>query len=249
MNNEEKNIEEQGAAPESAPKTSWWAKLATGVKAGIIAAAALVVIVPIVLVLVLGGNGNDGGNNGGDNGGSNGGAAEISYSVTVKDNDGAPVSGVKVAFILKNGTALNATTDANGKATPVTNKNIASVKITYVPEEYEAYSKLNVSQNFAEDGSLSVTLTKLPPYIVKIVDQNDDAVVGASVMICVSGNEGMCVPMPTTDANGESSIIVQPNTYMAKIATLPEGYTVDDISKYYEMDGYTVTIIVTKTAE
>ena len=97
MNNEEKNIEEQGTAPEST-NTSWWSKLATGVKAGIIAAAALVVIIPIVLILALGGKGNAGDGGNGDNGGNNGGSSEISYSVTVKDNEGKPIEGAVVSF-------------------------------------------------------------------------------------------------------------------------------------------------------
>ena len=62
MNNEEKNI--QAEQPEEVKKPTladWWKKLATGAKAGIITALSLIVIGPIVLVIALGGNGDNGG--------------------------------------------------------------------------------------------------------------------------------------------------------------------------------------------
>ena len=67
MNNEEKNVQEQNNQETAKfDFAAWWSKLATAAKAGIIAGVAVIVIVPIILALVLGGGTNNGGaNNGG----------------------------------------------------------------------------------------------------------------------------------------------------------------------------------------
>ena len=253
MNNEEKNIEEQGTAPESTPKTSWWAKLATGVKAGIIAAAALVVIIPIVLIIALGGNGNTGDGGNGDNGGNNGCSSEISYSVTVKDNEGNPIAGAVVSFYIKNNVlaAKDVKTDASGKATPSIKAKFVAVKVTDIPFGYE-YSNLNVMQDLV-DGELNITIQKLPYYTVKIIDQNNNAVVGAKVQMC---SDNACFTFDNlTDENGETKTHRYESgyNYEAKILSLPNGYMVvgdENFDTYYDFEyDNTVTITVTKTAE
>lgn len=247
MNNEEKNIEEQGAAPE-ANGGSWWAKLAIGAKAGIIAAAALIVIVPIVLVFALGGNSQGNGNEG-ENGGENGSVDEkITYTVTVKNEDGQPVKGAKVTFQTSGGTEMPWTTDANGVAT-YKSADTVKVKVTAIPSGY-TYSKLEAVQTFDANGNLEVVLSKLdlPDWTIKVVDQDGNAIAGVQVQMCAD----VCLRPQTTDSEGCAVYVDYEGDYHAqlsyeKIEDLPEGYTVDRaIDAYYDFVDGVATITLTK---
>ena len=249
MNNEEKNI--QAEQPEEVKKPTfadWWKKLATGAKAGIIAALSLIVIVPIVLVIALGGNGdNDGNGDGGD--------GDKTIEVTVVDTDGNPVEGVEVQFM----TAAmplpqKPKTDANGKVT-TDNKDVIKVKVTEIPDDVYTYSKLKEEQEIPSDGKLTITLEKLPEWVVKVVDQDDNGVEGVMVQICDTSCR-MAIP---TDENGVAIFIEPASDFHALINRIPEGYTedaesadgFDDVLEkpYYNFDGNTVVIVITKTAE
>lgn len=244
MNNEEKNI--QAEQPEEVKKPTiadWWKKLATGAKAGIIAALSLVVIVPIVLVIALGANADNGGN--GDGGSGDG---DKSIVVTVVDEDGNAIEGVELRFIKATTPLPKTTTDANGKAT-TTNKDVTKVKIIRVPSGY-SYSQEGVEYNIPDDGKLTITVEKIPPFVVRVVDQYGNAVVGAAIQVCKSGDAGQCVPLGSTDENGVATSDGYEGDYEAKIQNLPDGYkTPDNAPEYYPLAGNEVTIEVIKTAE
>ncbi|MBE6533139.1 MAG: hypothetical protein E7676_06550 [Ruminococcaceae bacterium] len=243
MNNEEKNI--QAEQPEEVKKATfgdWWKKLATGAKAGIIAALSVVVIVPIVLVIALGGNGDNGGN--GD--GGNGGDGDKSIVVTVVDDEGNAVKDVEMSLITaKMPLPQKQKTDADGKVT-TTNKEVIKVKITKIPAGYSK-ALLNEEQSIPADGKLTINLEKLPEWVIRVVDQDNNAVVGAMVMMCELGNEGNCKIPVATDDNGCGKYLEE-GEYKAKISSLPDGYTAD-LSEYHPFDGHEVVIKVTKIAE
>ena len=246
MNNEEKNI--QAEQPEEVKKPTfadWWKKLATGAKAGIIAALSLIVIVPIVLVIALGGNGDNGGN--GDGGSGDG---DKSIVVTVVDEDGNAIKGVELRFIKGKTPLPKTTTDANGKAT-TTDKDVTKVKITDIPPGF-IDSKLEEEQDIPADGKLTIVIEKIAPFVVRVVDQDGNAVVGAAIQVCKSGDNGSCVPLGTTDDNGVATRDGQVGDFEAKINSLPDGYIIEDdlyLSNYYPLVGNEVTIEVTKIAE
>ena len=238
MNNEEKNIQEENSGEvKKASFGEWWKKLATGAKAGIIAALSLVVIVPIVLVIALGGNGDKGGN--GD--GGNGGDGKVNYTVTVVDSDGTAVKGVKVTFITSK-MEMPWTTDADGKASYKTADTV-KVKVTSVPAGY-TYAKLNQEQSFGSDGTLTVTLEKLPPFRIRVVDQEGNAIAGVQVQMCDEG--GSCRIPRTTDADGYVSYPYEEGNFHAQLTELPDGYTVDDTGKYYDFEDNLATIVLTE---
>lgn len=245
MNNEEKNI--QAEQPEEVKKPTfadWWKKLATGAKAGIIAALSLIVIVPIVLVIALGGNGDNGGN--GD--GGNGGDGDKSIVVTVVDEDGNAIEGVELRFIKGTTPLPKTTTDANGKAT-TTNKDVTKVKITKIPRGF-TYSKLEEEQEIPADGKLTITLEKYPEWVIKVVDQDNNGVEGVEVTMCVAeGDNAVCMTPIITDENGCAVYSAAPGEYKAKINSPVDGYDGTVVGEYYYFDGYEVVIKITKIAE
>ncbi len=238
MNNEEKNIqEENNQAVEKASFGAWWAKLATAAKAGIIAAIALVVIIPVILVVTLSGGNNNGGNEGGNTGDQ--GDGKINYTVTVVDLDGAAVKGAKVTFITSS-MDMPWTTDADGKAS-YKSADTVKVKVTSIPTGY-TYAKLNAEQSFAADGTLTVTLERLPKWVIRVVDQDGNAIAGVRVQMC----SDYCKMPVTTDADGYASYPGEEGDFHAQLTELPEGYTVDDVEKYYDFEDYLATIVLTK---
>jgi len=249
MNNEEKNIKEENNQPaENASIGALWNKLNSGVKAGIIAAVALIFIVPIILVFALSGNGG-GTNNGNTPGNQDDGDTKISYSVTVKDEAGNPIKDAQVNFYINGGVLAekNVKTDANGNATPSVSTSFASAMITKIPDGYDC-DKLNVDLKFDANGKINVTVKALSPYVVKVVDQYGNPVVGATLQMC---SDLGCIPFDApTDVNGESTHAFISGEFQAKINSLPEGYFVDgdeELEVYYDFDfDYTVTLEVTK---
>lgn len=159
MNKDEKNIsvgkDEAQASPE-APKASeakkapadkkpsgfaaWWNKTGTGVKAAIIAAIALVVIIPVILIFTLGGEGGFGGATVG--GGAN---QKTSYSITFTTQGGMAISGKPVyIYEYSDGSLGNlvtggyASTDENGKAVFSLPKNGSFAAQITLPDGYDA---------------------------------------------------------------------------------------------------------------
>ena len=134
MNNEEKNpsVVEEAAekstakATDTAKSGSWWTKLSTGVKIGIIAGLSCLAVAIVALVLILGGGKQPDGPQGGGNGGndSQDGTNE-GYSITVVTEGGMVLTQLPIyIFEFEDGSLGDmvedgdgyAATDATGKA-------------------------------------------------------------------------------------------------------------------------------------
>ena len=166
---------------------------------------------------------------------------KTTYVVTVVDSEGNPIPGVSVTFCPKGGTEFPWNTDADGKATQKSSKEMTA-RIDKVPTGYE-FDKLGQTLEFDSEGKLTVTLTARAPFVVKVVDQDGNPVAGVVVQVC---NDSTCVPMGSTDANGEAKRPSMNGSYAAKITELPDGYSVEDIDAYYDLVDGKVTITVTK---
>jgi protocatechuate 3,4-dioxygenase beta subunit len=166
---------------------------------------------------------------------------KTTYVVTVVDNEGNPIPGVSVIFCPKGGVEMPWPTDAEGKASQKTSKEMTA-KLTELPVGYE-FDKLGQTLQFDAEGKLTITLTALAPFIIKVVDQDGNPVAGVVVQVC---NDSTCVPMGSTDANGEAKRPSMNGSYAAKITELPDGYSVEDIDAYYDLVDGKVTITITK---
>ncbi len=156
--------------------------------------------------------------------------SDNAYTVTIVDNEGNPVSGVSIMITNVSDVYLNGTTDASGKfSTESTGKDLG-VMIVSVPDGYEKPAATNgaIHAMFNNDKSVSITVNKkvnvTVAYTVKIVDQNGDAVVGATLQLCPNGT---CLADNfTTDDNGVCTKELSPDLPVdIKIVTLPDGYT------------------------
>jgi hypothetical protein len=166
---------------------------------------------------------------------------KTTYVVTVVDSEGNPIPGVNVTFCPKGGTEFPWNTEADGKATQKSSKEMTA-RIDKVPTGYE-FDKLGQTLEFDSEGKLTVTLTARAPFVVKVVDQDGNPVAGVVVQVC---NDSTCVPMGSTDANGEAKRPSMNGSYAAKITELPDGYSVEDIDAYYDLVDGKVTITITK---
>ena len=166
---------------------------------------------------------------------------KTTYVVTVVDSEGNPIPGVHVTFCPKGGTEFPWNTEADGKATQKSSKEMTA-RIDKVPTGYE-FDKLGQTLEFDSEGKLTVTLTARAPFVVKVVDQDGNPVAGVVVQVC---NDSTCVPMGSTDANGEAKRPSMNGSYAAKITELPDGYSVEDIEAYYDLVDGKVTITITK---
>lgn len=170
---------------------------------------------------------------------------KVSYVVTVVDGDGKAVEGVVVSFTTKGGSPIPFPTDSEGKASYKTAKEITAA-VTAVPSGYE-YAKLNQKIDFDKDGKATITLTKKAeeaPYVIKVVDQNGNAVEGVKVQMC--DDAGLCLIPTATNEEGIATYKYQEGNFHVLINTLVDGYTVEDMSVYYYFTGREVTITITK---
>ena len=176
---------------------------------------------------------------------------KTTYVVTVVDSEGNPIPGVSVTFCPKGGTEFPWNTEADGKATQKSSKEMTA-RIDKVPSGYE-FDKLGQTLEFDSEGKLTVTLTARAPFVVKVVDQDGNAVAGVRVQACTDA----CTPFKNaTDENGETSeaLEVKEAAYKAQLTALPEGYTeqLDEdgdpttLTKYAFDADRTVTIVLVK---
>ena len=170
---------------------------------------------------------------------------KVTYVVTVVDTDGKAVEGAVVSFTTKGGSPIPFPTDSEGKASYKTAKELTAA-VTAVPSGYE-YAKLNQKIEFDKDGKATITLTKKAeeaPYVIKVVDQNGNAVEGVKVQMC--DDAGLCLIPTATNEEGIATYKYQEGNFHVLINTLVDGYTVDDMSVYYYFTGREVTITITK---
>lgn len=217
-----------------------------------------------VSVASCGGDSGNGGENGGQTGGSggegdqtggNGGVTEtgVDYTVTVTDTDGNALSGISLKFTYgKNETEVK-TTDANGKVTAKIDT-LSDVVVEFV--DLVGFDKPKKSARTFDDDvtELTVALTRLQSYTVKVVDENGAAVSGVSVQICHS----VCLLPMDTDENGTVVRYFNTETKVkVSIASVPDGYAIpDSIEEFdglpvhaYFTDGETEVTVVIPTAK
>ena len=187
-------------------------------------------------------SGNDNENENGDK------TEKVTYTVTAVDGEGTPVRGVKVEFTMDNGTPVPYTTDAQGKITFATAKEV-SAKLISIPTGYTC-DLLNKKITFDADGNANITLEaeEVKLFTVKVVDQDGNAVEGVKVQICDAA--GSCRTPQLTDENGEAFYKFEDGTFYASftngITAIPEGYTVADPDAKYYLVGDSVTIEIEK---
>ena len=166
---------------------------------------------------------------------------KVVYTVTVVDEEGNPVKGVDLAFTPKSGIAIPFPTDSEGKAAYKTDKEL-TVTVTEVPAGY-SYSKIGVAQKF-DGNSMTITLVKLAPYVILVVDQDGNPVANVQVQMCDEG--GSCRMPVRTDANGHAEYQFEEGTFHAQLTSVPEGYSVEDKDAYYNFVDNVATITLTK---
>lgn len=261
MNNEEKNLNpETEGVEENKPVTEESAtanKLSGGMLAAIIGGAVVVILAIVLLIVLLPGSGND--NSGGDDEGTSdvGGDTQtkVTYSVKVVDQNGDPVKDAMINFYPEGGTSFFYLTDKDGKTEGYRTDKKVSASVSVVPDGYE-YDKIGQKLSFDKDGNLVITVTKLAEekteYLIRVIDQNGNPVVGAKIQICVPYGSCAILENVTADANGEVlNAIKEVEGYEAQIASLPDGYTDPSNGSYHPFegnsdDGYTVVIEVVK---
>ncbi len=179
-----------------------------------------------------GGNG-DGGNN----------QTAGGYTVTVVDQNGAPVSGAKITLTTADGIEFFLVTDAQGKATRDGNFDGVTATLTYIPSNYES-SQLNTAISFGSDKALTITVNQLPPYVIQVVDQDGNPIAGVTVSMCDSA--GICKTPIDTDEEGKAYYPYQPGEFHAQLPDgVPEGYTQPDTGLYYNfVDGVAVIELI-----
>lgn len=144
----------------------------------------------------------------------------ISYSVTVKDNNGKPVSGVKLSFAV-NGKKASATTNASGKATVSLPAGECVATMT-VPSGYIASAtEVTLSAN-KKDGTITLEKEAVIPgpgttptdYTVKLTDASGKAVTGVTVQFY---NNGTKYGEKKVDATGTVKLTLKDATYSIKL--------------------------------
>lgn len=173
---------------------------------------------------------------------------KTTYTVTVVDQDGNAVKGVVIYFTPEGGVAFPLATDANGKTSPYKTDKKMTASVSTLPAGYE-YANLDKEQSFDKDGNLTVTITKSVVdedyFTILVVDQDGNPISGVSVQMCAE----YCKMPITTGADGKASYAYEEGDFHAQLSELPEGYTVDDISAYYDFVDGLATITLTKIAD
>ena len=165
------------------------------------------------------------------------------FVISVLDEDGAAIAGAVVTFSVTAGggtlSATSVTTDANGRARttltlgsePGTNTVVATVAglesetFTATAIEQMAHSLTKVSGD-GQEGLAGLALAA--PFVVAVLDEDDEAVIGAVVTFAVTGGEGiLSATTDTTDANGHATttltLILGSDTETNTVAATVEG--------------------------
>lgn len=163
-----------------------------------------------------------------DNSENEGESADVTYKVTVKNQDGEAISMVVVEFYEGNTRVALRTTNTQGVVTMNKPQGTYTARVT-VPQTHEADE--NEFTLTGEENEIEVTLTEKASeapeietveYTVRVVDQNGNAVAGLNVQLCVPG-EGCQAPI-ATDENGVSVFNVVEDNYSAQITGESEYY-------------------------
>lgn len=166
----------------------------------------------------------------GDNGDDTG---KLTYTVTVKDQNGDPVKNAQLVFVVR-GTDEKALvkTDASGVATYETADATVDVQIM----QASGYNFDKTKTYTFTAGQLNITLEKpseeKETYTVYVKDSEGNAVAGAKVHICKADNEGFCLDPEETDAEGKATFEVAVGSkWKAKFVDGNEYVSFEDGSK------------------
>ena len=197
-----------------------------------------------------GGSGEQSGNEGGSgNEGESGGGEQSGrseYTVSVKDQNDLPISGASIVIMKDGSFVATVVTGADGQA----KKELDDGNYTAMLMGSSAFTA-TVTETVFTDKVASFRVEtkeaeKTETYTIIVLDQNGDAVVGASVQACLEA----CRSLPNTDSEGKSSgelPAITDGEYKAQLVALPEGYSVEDMKAYYTFgENKTATIVVTK---
>lgn len=170
------------------------------------------------------------------------------YTVTVVNEDGAPLSGVKLILTDKKDYP-NLVTDANGKASTQLAGDKIYVMVVTPASGYEKPTATidNVYHGvFSKDSTeLTITLpskeTNKVAYTVTVVDQYGNAVKNVGIQLCPGG---VCLADDfTTDEYGEITAQIAPGKEVnVKLLSAPNGYSLPNA-----VDGYHGTIVAGET--
>lgn len=175
----------------------------------------------------------------------------VTYTVTV-NKESAPASGVKVTVFKGNSRLTSETTDANGKAAFELVPDSYTVKLdnSTLPEHYEIPANANLSLT-ADSHDLTVSLTKISGYTVKLVDTNSNPYYAAGVTVAGCEIGGSC---KSPSMLGTDGIAILPYTiyplgeYHVKLVGLPDGMGYDrDAEDYYTGAGADSNLTETRT--
>ena len=158
------------------------------------------------------------------------------YTVTVVDDNNAPIAGVKLV-ITDNKEFITATTDANGKASAELPEGTVSVMITSTPDGYDKPAKVSGTQyhGIFANGSFEHTIklekkeTGKVTYTITVLDTNGNPVVGMQVQLCP---DGVCLADKFyTDESGEVTAEIAPGKEV-DVKLLPlDGYILPETVK------------------
>lgn len=192
-------------------------------------------------------------NNGTEDGGENGGnqtPTKKTYTVTVVDEDGNAVKGAFVAFTAEGANPIPFETDADGKASRTSDKNM-TINLVSIPSGYES-DKVGSVLTPDADGNVTVTLKKAAvadPYVILVVDDNGNPVAGVTVQMCSLA--GSCRTPVVTGEDGKAEYPFEEGEFKVQLtggmAGVPEGYTIDNPDDNFYFDGKLCTITLTKT--
>ena len=159
-----------------------------------------------------------------DNNGSNnnGGNNDNVYTVTVLDENNAPLKDVGVGVLI-NGEFSTLTTDANGKVTFEAEDASSMARIMSVPAGYDRPNDLLGFTAGSKEITFTVkkTVVNEVDCVVTVVDQDGNAVAGVSLQLCANA----CIN-GTTNENGEATFKLTKNSeYKVEILSVPAGYT------------------------
>ncbi len=170
--------------------------------------------------------GNDEGNGGQE-------VNKITYTAKFVDEDGAAIKGLVVRFVRDDVASENITTDNKGEAKLELeeSRDIRVELVSFDGWVEPSARKLTfgrayeITVELEEDTSFTLSAT--------VVDQNGDAIVGASIQLCVGS---VCLTAATTNDDGElTGTFSTPGKIKVKVVNLPDGYIMPPV---LDDDGY-----------
>ncbi len=194
--------------------------------------------------------GNPPDNGGGENGGNEGNqTTKVTYTVKFVDEDGAAIKGLTVRFVRDNVASEDIVTDNKGEAKIdlEESRNVRVELVSFDGWVEPAARKLTFGRMYdlevelEEDTSFTLTAT--------VVDENGDAIVGATVQLCVGS---VCLQAAETNEDGEIfGTFSTEGKIKVKVISLPDGYVMpetndDEGYHFYFTEGETdieITIV------